>query len=311
MRRITATVVLAVLAAHVLAGCAPPVVHVRHVLPAAMPLPGDVSMVRAGEFAVRSGPKDGFADFTKEALDKHLADVPVGLGSTGRGARTTEAQIARAGGTIDIETKDVRGKRLGRRRSAGTGKLDDVELTTLVRTAAVRVEFHVRRASGGESLGTVEVRRSYSSADDPQVRGELGLERADDPARVPPAGDIVRGLLTGCVEAFGRMVSPVVVEADVPLRPASGRFAQLGLKAAREANHAEALRQFEAAARAAPDDAGAHFDLAAVAEAIGRLDLAAEHYERAWELSDKKDDEARQAAARARRVRAAQELPKG
>jgi hypothetical protein len=316
MRSVHWSVVLPAILAGWLVGCAPPTVAVEHVLPAALPMPADVAAVRTGDFAVRTGPKDGFAAFLKETLDKRLMHVPVGLGHGGPAAgpagaaRIPAAQVAAVGGEIDIQTADLAGKRTVRRRAAGTGELESVELATLVRTAAVRVELHVRRASDKEPLGTAEVRREYSSAADPLVRGELGLERPDDPARVPPAEAIVRRLLTECAEAFARMISPVVAKAHVPLRSAPGRCAQLGLAAARKANYAEAVKQFEAAVAAAPDDAGAHFDLAAVAEANASLDLAASHYARAWELSGRKDAEAKRGADRARRVLAAREPPK-
>ena len=294
--------------------CAPPVVHIEHVIPGALPLPGDVSIARAGAFTVRSGPKGDFADFLKRKLDEHLASVPVGRGATGRGARTTEAQAVVVGGTIDVEANDTAGKRMLRRRDVRSGEYTKIEVPTLVRTAAVRVNFEVRRAAGAAALGTVEVRRSYSSAADPKVRGELGLERADDPARVPPADEIVRRLLAECAEGFGRMVSPVVIAAGMQLRPAPGRFAQLGLDAARKANYSEAVKQYQAAVQADPNGPAGHFDLAAVAEAAGTLDVAAEHYRKAWELSkqEKQEDaEAKQGVARTTRVLAARKAIAG
>ena len=288
-----------------LAGCAPPVVSVEHVLPAALPMPGDVACVRADDFTVRSGPKDGFAAFMKDALAKHLMNVRIAPGHVGANARITEAQTARAGGTIDVEARDAKDARRIRRMNHKTGKLETLSLPTLVRTANVRVEFVVRRAGGKGPLGTVEVRRSYSSASDPLVRGALGLDRPDDPARVPPVDKIGRRLLTECIEGFGRMISPVVVKARVPLRHAPGHYAQLGLDAARKANYYEAVKQLAAAVGAAGNDANAHFDLAAVAEVRGELALAAKHYGRAWELSGRKDIEARAGADRTRRVLAA------
>ena len=95
-------------------GCTP-VVEVRHVVPGGLPLPDNVGLVRAGTFTVRSGPKGDFAAFMQTELDRRLADVPVGLGSAARTAEITEAEIARAGGTIDVETKDTSGQRTARR----------------------------------------------------------------------------------------------------------------------------------------------------------------------------------------------------
>ncbi len=296
-------IALAVLSCMVV-GCAPPVVSVRHVMPGALPLPGDIARARAGTFTIRSGPKGDFAAFMQTALDEHLRDAPVGLGHTGRSSEITEARIARVGGAIDIETKDLRGRRPLRRLNRETGGLDSVEVPTLIRTASVRVDFEVRRA-GGERLGAAEVRRSYNSAADVEVRGELGLRRPDDPDHVPPAEKIVKHLLTECIRGLGGMISPVEVAARVALRPAGGRSAGLGFAAAAEGDCHEAVGHFQAAVKAAPDDANLHFDLAAAAEAAGKLDLAAAHYRKAWELSGRKDAEAQLGAARVRRVLAA------
>jgi len=290
-------------------GCTP-VVEVRHKVPGGLPLREEILLIRAGAFTVRDGPAGDAAAFLKDKLEEHLKDIPLGPGSTGRAAEITDAQIARVGGTIELATKDTPGRRTIRRLNRRTGQAEPVELPTLVRTAEVRVAFRVEGASG-EDLGTVEVHRSYHSAADADVRGDLGLRRADDPEHVPDVQAIVRRLLTECTESFCRTVAPVEVTARIPLRAARSRAEELALAAARRQDYPGAVVQLRAAVAAAPDHAEAHFNLGATAEATGKLDLATSHYTTAWELSDKTDTEAQGAAARARRVLRAHQAAAG
>ena len=308
MRRIWSVAVCVLIVAFTVAGCAPPTVAVRHVLPGALPLPADVASLAAGEHRVRTGPAGNYAAYAREALAERLLSVSVASSARpdGSAAELVGAQVARVDGTIHIETKDDAGQRILRRLDEKTGEASQVTVPTLVRTATVRVEYAVVRA------GAAEVRRAYNSAADATVRGELGLQRGDDPRNVPPVDEIIHRLLAQCAEAFVGMIAAVPIEAQVSLRSAEGNFARLGIDAAREGNYGEAFKQFAAAVDAAPDDPAARFNCAVAAEVHGKLDTAHTHYQRAWELSDRKDIEAEQGAARVRRVlHARQQAEKG
>jgi len=168
--------------------------------------------------------------------------------------------------------------------------------------AEVGVQFVVTRAVGGEHLVTVEVRRSYDSPADPRVRGPLGLERPDDPQRVPPAEQVLRELLTECVEAFCRMVAPVELVARVPLRPAASRQGAAALDAARVGDFQAAIGRLQAAVEAAPNDANLRFNLAVVCEAGGEFEAALSHYQAVVKQAEGRDPLADEGARRLRRV---------
>ena len=295
-------------------GCAPPVIRVRHVIPGALPLPDNIAALQAGTFIVASAPPDradGLPALMHEIAATVLAESPIrfperSVSSSAALREQTPANVATVSGTIAIGAKDTHGKRKIHRRDPETGGLEPFELPTLVRTADARVEFHVRK--DGRELGAVEVRRAYSSAADADVRGELGLQRGDDPERVPEAEAIFRRLLTECVEAFARMAAPVEVTAEIPLRPAPGSRARDAVDAARKGDLLQAYNHYSWAVREAPEIAELNFNYAATAEANDKLAEAAKHYAKAWELSDEKDAEAKQSAARVRRILAARDV---
>ncbi|MCD6303396.1 MAG: hypothetical protein J7M21_00355 [Planctomycetes bacterium] len=285
------------------AGCAPPEVRVHHVLPGALPL-GDSPRLAAGRFAVTAGPKDHFADVLAEKLSKRLAAASLAaVPANGPAAAVVD-------GTIAIRTRDERGRRVIRRMVLPARTLRDEEVPTLVRTADVQVTFRLRRRGDGESLGAADVRRSYSSATDPRVRGELGLGRPDDPDAVPPRQQVIGELLDQCAEGFVRLVSPVVIDERVrfrrPARPADAR----AIEAVRNGKR-WAWESFQAAADARPNDADAQFNAALAAEITGRPAEAERYYAAAWAASGKKDLQARRGLKRIRRViRARQAAPR-
>jgi hypothetical protein len=295
------------------AGCSP-VVSVHHVLPGPLPLPEDVVMLRAEQFTVRSadGSKaDEHAAFLTAALNKRLGEGGWGGSASRQLAEIPAETVATVTGQVDLAWQDAAGQRLMRRRGAAGGQAGAVSVPTLVRTASVRVDFVVQR-HGGAGLGTLEVRRTYSSAADPAVRGELGLERADDPVRVPSVDSITEALLADCADSFVRMVQRLLVSAEIKLRAVPGAAARAGMDAAGGGDFAGAVGHFTDAVQAAPDNAEAHFDLAAVAEGAGQLALAIKHYQAAAEKapSAEPDAEAAESLARVRRVAAARKVLK-
>ncbi len=290
--------VLASVASFLLVGCAGPVVAIRHTLPPALPWPENVAMPRAGEVVVAEMTPEGRVDPVAQAkslagcLAAHLPEGDAGL------------EQALVDGQAYVTVDDQQGQRTVRMYDPQAGTTTQREVTTLVRKVDLRVDFTIHRADG-TVLGRAEVRRSYNSATDPQVRGELGLGRPDDPAHVPTAEKILAGQCREAAEELASLLSPVEVSAEVELLPVSGEQAQAGLEAAREGNYAEATRAFQAAV-GERDDPQLQFNLAAVAEAAGQLTLARESWENAAsseKLPREKRDIARRGEARARRVR--------
>ncbi|MBE3069616.1 MAG: tetratricopeptide repeat protein, partial [Planctomycetes bacterium] len=278
-------------AAALAGGCAAPVLTMHHVLPAALPLPADVGLVRAKDFAV--DPPSGTAVWAPAArgLDERLAALwPEG----GRGA------VADVGGKVRIEVKDAPGSREVRRWDTKTRAWVAETVPTLVRTATVGVDFVATR--GDVRLLAVECRRTYHSAEDPRVRGDLGLERPDDPARVPAADQVVRELLDECVASFCEMIAPGEVTVHVPTRGTLNGDGAAGLKAAAGGDFQAAVRHLEAAVAASPNDVDLLFDLAVACEAAGRLDVALAHYRAVTERTGGKDRLAVDSAARTERV---------
>jgi len=291
-----ATVLLAALTA-AMAGCAAPVLPVRHTLPAAVPLPEGTRMVRVGEFTVTpTGRKTAVAALTgslQQRLSRHWAID---------GDADARARAVRVTGEIVLETEDARGTRRLRRYGEETGAWRQQEVPTLVRTGSARVTFRLARPGADEPLFAVEADRAYTSTSDPRVRGELGLARPDDPARVPPTDTILAELLDGCAEDFVEMIAPQAVEAEVATRGTWNEEANAGLEAVEAGRLDAAVRHLAAAVEARPDDAALRFDLAAVLEAAGRLEEALRHYEAVLERTDGRDADAAAAVQRVQRV---------
>jgi len=296
MRTIRSLAVSAALAAILAAfGCAAPVVPIRHALPAAVPLPSDLVGLDAGSFRVKAGPAGDYGARLSQALAERLAKTPLSPGAA-TGPR------ARVGGDVVIEVGDAAGHRSIRRRDAKTGQFEPVRAPSLVRTVTARVSFVVTRAGADEPLVTVEVERTYSSLADPRVRGAAGLDRADDPRRVPSPDTVIGELLDECAEAFGGMVRPLTVEAEVPMRPTGQADGAAGLRAAEKGDFALALRHFRAATAAAPKDVGLLLNRAVASEAAGDLPDALEHYQAVVKATKGKDAVAAEAALRVKRV---------
>jgi len=280
-----------------IAGCGGPVVTVRHRLPAALSLPADVEMVRVGTFAVRPASSRDVAALMTEALQARLSRHWAIDGDAGTRARAVEV-----GGAIAVETKDVEGSRRIRQWTSDKREWVAVQVPTLIRSVTVDVEFAVFRPGATERLLVVESRRSYTSPEDPAVRGELGLERPDDPARVPPVDEILRDLVGRCADEFIDMMAPREVTADVPLRGTWNAEGSAGLKAAEQGDYPAAVRHLEAAVASDPNDVNLLFDLAAACEAAGGLEDALKHYRAVVERTKGQDAVAAEAAGRVERV---------
>ena len=179
-----------------------------------------------------------------------------------------------------------------------------------MRTVKTRVSFAVQRPDAARPLVVIEVERTYGSLADPRVRGEAGLERPDDPKRVPPADTAIRELLTECADAFCGMVRPLVVTVEVRMRPTGQADGAAGLKAAKKADYGAALEHFKAATAAAPKDVSLLFDRAVAAEAAGDLADALKHYQAVAKATKDRDTVAVESALRVERVMRHQKPPR-
>jgi len=278
-------------------GCGGPVVTVRHTLPAALPLPADVQMVRVRTFDVQPAGHRDVAALMTEALQKRLSRHWAIDGDA-----ATRAKAVHVGGTITLETKDVKGSRTVRRWTSDQREWVAVQVPTLIRSATVQVAFGAFRPGAKERLLTVETRRSYTSPQDPRVRGELGLERPDDPARVPPTDQILKELIAHCAEEFVQMIAPREVAAEVPMRGTWNADGSAGLKAAEQGDLAASVGHLRAAVASDPKDVNLRFNLAAACEAAGNLEDALSHYKTVVERTNGKDAVAVEAVTRVERV---------
>ena len=195
-------------------GCAR-TVALRHVLPAAAPITGRFSALRLKSLNVTPKEHTGLETVFKNEAVKHRHEWTfLGGPLHTMGLPPTPADVEV---TVHVEAKDTKGLRHIRRWDPKTKQTAEVEVPTLVRSVQVRADFLAVPRGGGKNTA-VELRREWKSTEDPRVRGELGLERPDDPQRVPDTRTVVAELFGQCVERFCAMVSPVVVSADVKRR---------------------------------------------------------------------------------------------
>jgi hypothetical protein len=284
-----AIVPAALLVAAMLGGCAGPVLTVRHDLPAAVPLPPGVARLEAGDFGVTPPELAAMGEFVACRLGERFKALWPDAGG----------KALRVGGTIVLKTRDDAGSREVRVYDAKAAKWVTAVLPTLTRTASADVNFAV--ADGSVRVFGVDARQEYTSAADPRVRGETGLERPDDPARMPPADTAFKEMLEACAEEFVGMVQPLSLTVRLETRGTLNGAGSAGLKAAKAGDYAEAQRLCREAATGDPKSADLHFNLAAVSEAAGDLSTARAEYEAAAKLKPE-DDAAKEGAVRAARL---------
>ncbi len=303
----TSLCLFAGLAAACLAGCGAPVVEVVHELPPAVPLPphGGLEIERGGfrfdvSGSVAGVRRQGESDKPNlEALVSRFGPrLAEGLRRVEPAEGETVGEPLKVGGRVRIRWEDEDGTRRGR-RNAGAGAPETVELPYLVRRVNVGVELAITPPDGAEPSVVLETRAAYDSAGDPEVRGEYGLHRADDPERVPALRTILDELFGRCIEDATGMLAPVKMPVTLRFRPVGGSEAAEALKAAGERDFAAAAEHFRAALEAAPEHAALHFNLGLALEGAGDFAEAAEAYRAAGEASSGEDAEAQEAHRRA------------
>lgn len=297
MHETRAVWILAAVFSAVAVGCEKPPVEIalRHELPPAVPLPGRPAGLTAGTFEVRGEAGRDLAEFVRSELSACLEG----------GSPAT-----RVDGTIEATVTDTRTTRRVRRIEPGGGDLQSVELPSLRREARVRIAFEIGTGEGDPHL-TVETAADYDSTAESDARGELGLERPDDPGNVPQAEEIFRRLAAQCVEEFCGMIQPVVSEARIELRSVDDPRASQAMDAARQGRFDAARGVFRQIASDQAQNPAAWFNLAVLEEQTGKLAEAELHYGRVTGMTRGADREARQGRQRVRRILAARGVPAG
>ena len=289
-------------------GCTGPRITVRHNLGRPVGMGIDPGSFRVGQF--RAQP-DAFAELTtylQSKLRQNLTDIARTTAVTPEPAQPSSSLAI--GGLIIVTAEDLEGLRHIRRWNPQRRNLEDLEVPSLRRDVTVTVHFALRDNATRTDEVTLETYRSYRTHQDPQIRGDSGLLRPDDPERVPPIDTIARRLVDECLSDFIAMIYPYEVVAHVPLRRVYGSEATNGLHAAQAGDYVGAARFYRSALRARPDDPHLHFNLAIVREAAGDLAAAEAHYRQALELRQQPDELAQTGldrVTRLRRIRSYQE----
>jgi hypothetical protein len=226
--RVTMLLPIVAIALPGLVGCEPPTVTIRHEFASPVGTPADLRPARAAPLEVVEGPADGYG---KHASDHFAAAY----------GPSTLTAAGTVGGRLFIKVDNTEGTRVIR-NLADDGTMSEQTIPTLVRGVELRAEF-TWDARQGHPV-TVEVRRRYNSTADPDVRGEYGLYRVDDPDRVPATDAIIRRLIEAAVEEFVGMIRPITHEAKVQLEPVKGPAAKKAFDLAEEGEYQLAAAGF-------------------------------------------------------------------
>jgi len=263
------------------AGCAP-TIEITHTLPPALPVPENLAQVEVGTFRVATGPQDYYGLFMG-AEGMPVCDLP------GRRRIMTSvappSAVAKVGGNIFLQTEEREGQRVIRLYDEKAGGLVEKTVPTLVRTVNLRVVFELRRASDNEDLGGYEVRSTYTSLEDPRVRGPLGLGRGDDPDHVPAFETVIGEMLAAARAEFRDALAAPQVQATVPLRffQQTSDITAAQLEGVWTYEWRDAVAALRAALEQDPQNANLLWNLAVASEAAGEFTEAAESYRRAQE----------------------------
>ncbi|MFP4105869.1 MAG: tetratricopeptide repeat protein [Phycisphaerae bacterium] len=286
--RVRPTLLPAVCLMWLAAGCGQTKVEVRHELPSDLPM---VAVpVSVGSFEVKNG--DGeYGEFLANSLAAQLDSA----GLLGKAEAPSEM-----GGTAEIRTDRQQGTRTVRKLKPETGEMVTEQLTTLRRTAHLRVNFVITDADG-KKLATIETNKSYDSVEDPRARGELGLDRPGDPDLVPSRDTILRELVVLSVQTAVEMLDPPVIQKTLTLRGSWNAHARKAADAAEANDLVLARKHLQQATEEEPNQPDLWYDLGVICEATGVLPEALDAYRRATELAPK-DEQIAQAAQRVQRV---------
>ena len=282
-------------------GCTGPEIAVRHHLGNPIGMAVDPGQLQGGQFGVQPEPDPELATYLQDKLRQRLTDIPHTASAPSE--QTLSATRLAVVGLITVEAEDSRGTRHIRRWNPQLKDLEDLEVASLRRDVTVAVQFVLQDITGRTDEVALETHRSYSTHQDPDIRGEWGLLRPDDPESVPHTEKIAQRLIDQCLDDFIAMIHPYELAADIPLRHVWGSEAAAGQHAAERGDYDGATESYLAALQASPDSPNLHFNLAVVTEAAGDLATAEEHYRRALELQRQPDEQIQAGLERIERVR--------
>ncbi len=265
-----------------ISGCSGPAIHLRHHFGGAVDLGTDPARFQVGQFQVQPGTLNGLPPYLQNNLQLMLTDLNQSTSVGSPPAAASDSQTVE--GVITVIAEDFSGVRPLRQWNVQNHDFEEREVPTLRRDVTVKVDFLLRNSAAPSGTVTLETSRSYTSNQDPQVRGPESLLRPDDPGRVPPVDAIARKLIDECLSDFIAMIHPYEVNAEVPLRYVGGNDAAAGRRAAKKGDYAAAARYFQSALQKKPSHPDLHFNLAVVREAAGDLPAAEEQYRQVLEL---------------------------
>lgn len=280
---------LAVMALVVMAcvcGCATPTLEVRHALQPGIALPAIQNITISGFPTEGDAPASTdryVSGLLAERLKKSLT-LPAKL-ATPPAMSGKKVQIS---GTVTTDFEDAKQTHSIQQWDESTRTLSTREVPSLRRTGWVRIVFDIQDMEGNR-LGGVETFHEYRSSADPRLRGPLGLQRPYAPNEIPSTKKIFEELVDQCVASFCRIAAPVVHTRTLKMRWMFNGTTMRGLQAARNEKWSQAESLLQDVVKRSPQSADAHYNLAVVLEAQGKLQQASQEYRKAYEVSKQKD----------------------
>jgi tetratricopeptide (TPR) repeat protein len=160
------------------------------------------------------------------------------------------------------------------------------EVRRTKRYVMATVNFTIDDVETSKTLATVAVVREYDSEKDKSGgRGAaLGKLVGMGGDKLPPADQILSGLIDECVAEFVAKISPHQVVVSEKLGKGKSDSVQTANKMAVAGDYAEALEIYLAAAGSNPEDHEALFNAGVMCEAGGNFADAEQYYDRAFKL---------------------------
>jgi len=262
-------------------GCSGPVITLRHHLGGAVDMGQNPVAWHVGTFEVQPDSLTDLPLYLKNQLQKRISNYTTSTSIAHK--PDSPASSLTVTGAIIASAEAIEGMRSIRQWNAQRQQLENVEVPSLQRQVTLKVHFVLHNSSNPAHDVTLETYRSYSTNQDPMIRGEEGLLRADDPQRVPSVDSIAQKLVDECLGDFIAMIQPYEITAAIPLRRVWGGDAGKGLRAAKQGDYTAAAQFFQAALAAKPDHAALYFNLAVMREADGDWAGAETYYRLALE----------------------------
>jgi tetratricopeptide (TPR) repeat protein len=312
-RQVSAVIAAAVAAAGIgLGGCGgEKTIELRYERPAEYQIPADVRRVGIARFGGQSAEDRKWGDIASDRLAAALEvynrkygryqlverkrlkaildEKDLQLAISDSASAVQAGKIAKVDamiyGTAAVTTRD---ERLTRstfdplRRSMRT-----VPYTRRYCLAALN--FTMDDINTGKTLATVSVSREFDSETDKEKSAGASMAKmmGFGGDKLPPADQVVSGLIEQCVQAFLHKISPHEVVVTETLRGGKTKAVKTGNKLAAAGDYAEALACYQQAMAARGDDHEAVFNAGVMYEVTGRFEQAEACYDRAFKMEPK------------------------